>query len=83
MSEAIYNRIAMLRAERGIARRKLADALGLHSAAVSTGPGHAGGSLAWSNAGGPLTQRGASATASSSSSSPASPALSGPAAFAA
>ena len=30
MSEAIYNRIAMLRAERGISRRQLADALGVH-----------------------------------------------------
>lgn len=30
MSEAIYNRIAMLRAERGITRRQLAEALGVH-----------------------------------------------------
>lgn len=30
MSEAIYNRIAMLRAERGISRRELAEALGVH-----------------------------------------------------
>jgi putative transcriptional regulator len=30
MSEAIYNRIAMLRGERGISRRKLTDALGVH-----------------------------------------------------
>nr|MDT0661204.1 helix-turn-helix transcriptional regulator [Micromonospora sp. DSM 115978] len=30
MSEAIYNRIAMLRAERGISRRQLAEALGVH-----------------------------------------------------
>ena len=30
MSETIYNRIAMLRAERGISRRELADALGVH-----------------------------------------------------
>jgi len=30
MSEAIYNRIAMLRAERGISRRQLAQALGVH-----------------------------------------------------
>ena len=29
-SEAIYNRIAMLRAERGVSRRELADALGVH-----------------------------------------------------
>jgi len=29
-SETIYNRIAMLRAERGISRRQLADALGVH-----------------------------------------------------
>ncbi|GGK53100.1 helix-turn-helix transcriptional regulator [Nocardia camponoti] len=29
-SEAIYNRIAMLRAERGISRRDLAEALGVH-----------------------------------------------------
>jgi DNA-binding XRE family transcriptional regulator len=29
-SEAVYNRIAMLRAERGISRRALADALGVH-----------------------------------------------------
>ncbi|MBO0827073.1 MAG: helix-turn-helix transcriptional regulator [Streptosporangiales bacterium] len=28
--EAIYNRIAMLRAERGISRRQLADAIGVH-----------------------------------------------------
>ena len=30
MSESIYNRIAMLRVERGISRRELADALGVH-----------------------------------------------------
>ena len=30
MSETIYNRIAMLRAERGVSRRALADALGVH-----------------------------------------------------
>ena len=30
MSEVIYNRIAMLRAERGISRRQLAEALGGH-----------------------------------------------------
>jgi len=30
MSDTIYNRIAMLRAERGITRRQLADALGVH-----------------------------------------------------
>jgi DNA-binding XRE family transcriptional regulator len=30
MSEVIYNRIAMLRAERRISRRQLADALGVH-----------------------------------------------------
>ena len=30
MSDAIHNRIAMLRAERGISRRQLADALGVH-----------------------------------------------------
>lgn len=30
MSEAIYNRIAMLRMERGISRRQLAEALGVH-----------------------------------------------------
>ena len=30
MSETIHNRIAMLRAERGISRRQLADALGVH-----------------------------------------------------
>lgn len=30
MSEVIHNRIAMLRAERGISRRALADALGVH-----------------------------------------------------
>ena len=29
-SELTYNRIAMLRAERGISRRQLADALGVH-----------------------------------------------------
>ncbi len=29
-TEAIYNRIAMLRAERGISRRELAEALGVH-----------------------------------------------------
>lgn len=29
-SEPIYNRIAMLRAERGITRRQLAEALGVH-----------------------------------------------------
>jgi DNA-binding XRE family transcriptional regulator len=30
MSEVIYNRIAMLRAERGISRRELAESLGVH-----------------------------------------------------
>ena len=30
MSEVIHNRIAMLRAERGISRRQLAEALGVH-----------------------------------------------------
>ena len=30
MSEAVHNRIAMLRAERGISRRQLAEALGVH-----------------------------------------------------
>ncbi len=30
MSETIFNRIAMLRAERGISRRQLAEALGVH-----------------------------------------------------
>ena len=30
MSEAIHNRIAMLRAERGISRRQLAEALDVH-----------------------------------------------------
>jgi putative transcriptional regulator len=30
MSEDVHNRIAMLRAERGISRRQLADALGVH-----------------------------------------------------
>jgi putative transcriptional regulator len=30
LSETTYNRIAMLRAERGISRRDLAEALGVH-----------------------------------------------------
>lgn len=30
MSEVVYNRIAMLRAERDISRRQLAEALGVH-----------------------------------------------------
>jgi putative transcriptional regulator len=30
VSEVVYNRIAMLRAERGVSRRELADALGVH-----------------------------------------------------
>jgi putative transcriptional regulator len=30
LSEVIYNRIAVLRAERGISRRQLAEALGVH-----------------------------------------------------
>ncbi|MGP4019756.1 helix-turn-helix transcriptional regulator [Saccharopolyspora sp. 5N708] len=30
MSETIYNRIAMLRTERGISRRELSEALGVH-----------------------------------------------------
>lgn len=30
MSDPIHNRIAMLRAERGISRRQLADTLGVH-----------------------------------------------------
>lgn len=29
-TEIIYNRIAMLRAERGVSRRQLAEALGVH-----------------------------------------------------
>lgn len=29
-AETVHNRIAMLRAERGISRRQLADALGIH-----------------------------------------------------
>lgn len=30
MSESVYNRIAMLRAERGVTRRQLSEALGIH-----------------------------------------------------
>lgn len=30
MGEVVFNRIAMLRAERGISRRELADELGVH-----------------------------------------------------
>jgi DNA-binding XRE family transcriptional regulator len=30
MSEIVHNRIAMLRVERGISRRQLADAIGVH-----------------------------------------------------
>jgi DNA-binding XRE family transcriptional regulator len=30
MTDQVFNRIAMLRAERGISRRQLADALGVH-----------------------------------------------------
>ena len=30
MSEVIYNRIAVLRVERGVSRRQLAEALGVH-----------------------------------------------------
>jgi putative transcriptional regulator len=30
MSEVVYNRIAMLRVERGISRRELSEALGVH-----------------------------------------------------
>jgi DNA-binding XRE family transcriptional regulator len=30
MSEAVHNRIALLRAEQGVSRRDLADALGVH-----------------------------------------------------
>lgn len=30
MSEQVHNRIAMLRAERGVSRRELAEALGVH-----------------------------------------------------
>jgi putative transcriptional regulator len=30
MSEVVHNRIAMLRVERGISRRQLADAIGVH-----------------------------------------------------
>lgn len=30
MSEQVHNRIAMLRAERGVSRRDLAEALGVH-----------------------------------------------------
>ena len=30
MSDAVHNRIALLRAERGVSRRELADALGVH-----------------------------------------------------
>ena len=34
-NEAVYNRIAMLRAERKVSRRELADALGVHYQTVS------------------------------------------------
>jgi putative transcriptional regulator len=30
VSDAVYNRIALLRAEQGVTRRQLADALGVH-----------------------------------------------------
>ncbi|HEX2176686.1 MAG TPA: helix-turn-helix transcriptional regulator [Nocardioidaceae bacterium] len=30
MSDAVYNRIALLRAEQGVSRRDLAEALGVH-----------------------------------------------------
>jgi len=30
MTEAVHNRIAMLRAERGVSRRQLSEALGVH-----------------------------------------------------
>ena len=30
MSEAVHNRISLLRAEHGVSRRELADALGVH-----------------------------------------------------
>jgi len=30
MSDAVHNRIALLRAEQGVSRRELADALGVH-----------------------------------------------------
>jgi DNA-binding XRE family transcriptional regulator len=30
VNEVVYNRIAMLRAERGVSRRQLSDALGVH-----------------------------------------------------
>jgi putative transcriptional regulator len=30
MSDAVHNRITLLRAERGVSRRELADALGVH-----------------------------------------------------
>jgi putative transcriptional regulator len=30
MSEGVHNRIALLRAEQGVSRRQLADALGVH-----------------------------------------------------
>ena len=30
MSEVVHNRIAMLRVERGVSRRQIADALGVH-----------------------------------------------------
>lgn len=30
MSERVHNRIAMLRAERGVSRRELSDAVGVH-----------------------------------------------------
>lgn len=30
MSETVHNRIAVLRAERGVSRRRLAEALGVH-----------------------------------------------------
>ena len=30
MSEVVHNRIALLRAERGVSRRQLAEALGVH-----------------------------------------------------
>lgn len=34
MSETVHNRIAVLRAERGVSRRRLAEALGVHNQTI-------------------------------------------------
>jgi ribosome-binding protein aMBF1 (putative translation factor) len=57
VTEVIYNRIAMLRAKRGISRRELADALGVHYQTVATWSAASTARACTSRCGSPPTSR--------------------------